>query len=549
MMQKSKSLILTGLFVILSLSSAVAADGINTIDQVRTPGADLNRILSDFQKIRMERELKKSAIDDSVAEKKEKIDTAPEAAVPETRLNLKKVEFTSSSVLSSDALKKFAASYEGREIGMAELKEFIGSINLWYRNNGYITARALLPPQEIRDGVLKVLLIEGLIGNVKIAGNMNTRDGYIRNRVSVPEGKLLDINRLDKKLAWFNGLNDVKIRIKLQAGEKPGTTDCLMLVYEPEDKLSSLFIDTAGNKGTGETRFGISYTDNSISGRRDAFSMTALMTTSSKAAMAAYNFPVNRYGTKASVYYNMNNLEIDNDGVGIRGKSNLAGFSLNHPLTVRPRFRSEITFDVQQQESENRISGVNFVDDNEERISFGYSLLKRSSTQAIYLKPTITLCDYNGIGDARKVRKYLFDGVWQKIRRGNQQIDLKISGQKTTDNYMPSSDQFFLGGLYSVRGYDESMISGDSGLNLKLDYSLPLKFIDRTRGFVFCDWGRIYGKSFSATRVIYSSGFGFIHSFARDSMIVLSVGYPMVKHINAVDVDPHKIELTMNISF
>jgi hemolysin activation/secretion protein len=432
---------------------------------------------------------------------------------------------------------------------MIELKEFIGSINQWYRNNGYITARALLPPQEIKGGILKVLLIEGLTGSVKILGNRNTREDYILDRVSVPKGKLLDINRLDKKLAWFNGINDIKIRIKLQAGEKPGTTDCFMLVYEPEDKQCSLFIDTAGNKGTGETRSGIIYTDASISGRRDAFSMTALMTNSSKAVMAAYNFPINRYGTKASVYYNVNNLLIDNDSIGIHGESNLAGVSLSHPLTVRPRFRSEVICDVQQQESKNRISGVNFVDDNEERFSLGCSLLRRSASQALYLKPMVSLCDYNGLGEAKKVRKYLLDGVWQKIKSGNQQIDLKIAGQKTTDDYLPSSDQFFLGGLYSVRGYDESIISGDSGLNLKLDYSLPLKAVERTRGFIFCDWGRIYGKSFSGTKMIYSCGFGLMHSFAKDSMIVLSVGYPMVKHINSADIDPHKIELTMNISF
>jgi len=53
-MQKNKSLILAAILVLIAFGSLSAADGLNVSDPARTSGADLNRILRDFQKIRSE---------------------------------------------------------------------------------------------------------------------------------------------------------------------------------------------------------------------------------------------------------------------------------------------------------------------------------------------------------------------------------------------------------------------------------------------------------------------------------------------------------------
>ncbi len=548
-MLKNRSSLLTTLFVCASLTCSFANPPAPAIEPARTSGADLNRILDNLQKTRMERELKKEMESQEKDEKPANAAPIPEPSVPETRVNLKAVEFSESSVLPQEMLQEMAAKYVNREIGIAELKEFIGNINKWYRSHGYITAMAVLPPQEIKDGKLKVLLIEGKIGNVLVQGNANTRSGYIRGRIDVPQGELLDIRALDRDLAWFNGTNDMKVRIKLQAGEKPGTTDCFLLAYEPLDKTAVLFVDTAGNKSTGETRTGLTFSDSSVIGNRDAFTMTSLMSNSSKAAMLGYNVPISRRGTRVSLYHSFNNLLIDNAGLEIRGRSQASGFSITHPLQVTARLKSELIFDAQRQNSENRVFGITFVDDSEKRFSIGSSFLRLSPGQALYCKPLITFCDYDGLGEDKKVQKYQIDAMWQKVLRGNQQLNLRLSAQKAKDEFMPSADQFFLGGMYSVRGYEESVIGGDGGMNLKLDYFFPLKGMKTTKMFTFYDWGKIYGKSFVTDRMIHSLGFGFSHSFANDSQVVLSVGYPLAKELNNQQVDGQKVELSMSISF
>ncbi|MFZ5950173.1 MAG: hypothetical protein ACOYXC_05690, partial [Candidatus Rifleibacteriota bacterium] len=109
----------------MALNCSFAQTTTPSIEPARTPGADLNRILDDLQKNRIEREVKKELEN---AEKKAEPTSAapaPQAALPETRVTLNKIEFNESSVLSQEKLAEFSKEYLNKEIGIADLKDFI----------------------------------------------------------------------------------------------------------------------------------------------------------------------------------------------------------------------------------------------------------------------------------------------------------------------------------------------------------------------------------------------------------------------------------------
>jgi hemolysin activation/secretion protein len=204
-------------------------------------GRELNRTLRDLQKTRIERDLEKQ-IDESASEEKATVPSSSgDQQLPEVTVFLKKIEFSPSAVIPEAELRTIAAEYENRQAGMAQLYEMLDRVNLWYRTRGYVTAMAVLPPQKLGDGILKVTLIEGKVGRVLIEGNKTTRDEYVRNRIAVPAGKLLSIDSLNRDLVWFNGSNDVKLKVKLQAGEVRETTDYHIFVFEPADSSCCIF--------------------------------------------------------------------------------------------------------------------------------------------------------------------------------------------------------------------------------------------------------------------------------------------------------------------
>jgi outer membrane protein assembly factor BamA len=253
-----------------------------------------------------------------------------------------------------------------------------------------------------------------------------------------------------------------------------------------------------------------------------------------------------------SVYNSCNNLTVakdDTNGFNIKGQSSSVGVGLTVPEKITADCREELVFDLQRQVSQNKVLGMTFVDDTEKRFSVGKTFLKMWPGRAVYLKPVFTYCQYDGLGGEKAVRKFSLDAFWQKALKMGQQLNLRMSGQKAGNDYLPSADQLYLGGLYSVRGYDESIIGGDSGLNLKLDYSFPLPGINGSQLFTFYDWGRVYGKSLVSTRMIDSAGLGIKHSFTNDSQIVLTLGFPFVKKIGDEKIASHKVDLAVNFIF
>lgn len=536
------------------LCAAANAQGIPpqvNLQPTYNAGSELNRTLRDLQRARTERELKRQ-LDEAV--KKEEVPEAPrpQASVPEVTVALKKIEFTPSSVIPEEELRRIASEYENRQVSMAQLYEMIERVNLWYRTGGYVTAMAFLPPQKLNEGVLKVTLVEGKVGKVIIEGNSTTNNSYIRDRLNLPEGKLLSINSLNRDLVWFNGTNDLKLRIKLQAGTVKETTDYQIFAFEPPESSCMIFSDTAGSSNTGRTRAGINYTVNSMTGKRDAFSMTALSAKNSKSFLWNYSFPVSKKGSKISVYNSFNDLTVyqdDSNGFNIRGESSSAGVTWTSPTKIESNYREELVLDLQQQYSKNKVLGMTFVDDKEKRYSIGKTFLMLRSAQAIYLKPMLTYCEYDGLAGKKSVKKFTLDSLWQKVAKAGQQMTFRLNWQKTSDSYLPSADQIYLGGLYTVRGYDESVIGGDSGLNLKLDYNIPFKPLKDSQVFSFYDLGKIYGKSILSTRMIQSAGVGVKHGFINGSQVVLTVGFPFVKKIGDEKIASCKVDLAVNFIF
>lgn len=546
-----RSTVLLLVLALLSSAPLLQAQQANNPD-LNSAGTDLNRTLRDLQKTRIEKDLRREMQDADKEKKSEAPVDEKKPAAPEVTVKISEIEFTTSSVIASDTLRALAAGYENRDVGVAELYELVVKVNQIYRDGGYVTAMAMLPAQKIEDGRLKIMLIEGKVGRVLVEGNATTDFDYIADRVNVPVGKVVSIKSLDKNLQWFNGTNDAKLRIKLQAGVEPGTTDYLFSALEPAESQGSIFSDTAGSTNTGRTRLGVSYTSNSLSGIRDMLNLTALYSSTSKAGILNYSRPINARGTKLSFYHSFNELAVyqeDVNGFNIKGKSSSFGLNLTQPLEVRTRYKEELIFDVQKQISLNKVFGMNFVDDTEERYSVGKSYLWLAPGEALYCKPVFSYCEYDGLAERKHVKKMVLDGLWQKRRLHGQMLNFRLNWQQTPDKYLPSADQYYLGGLYSVRGYNESVVGGDYGVNLKFDYFFPAAFDKKTQLFFFYDWGRIYGKSLLSTRMIHSYGLGLSHSFVNDSYVSLTVGYPLVDLIGDEKIAPQKVDLAVNLSF
>ena len=79
---------------------------------------------------------------------------------------------------------------------------------------------------------------------------------------------------------------------------------------------------------------------------------------------------------------------------------------------------------------------------------------------------------------------------YDQLISSNWFFRLKGSGQESSDRLI-SGEQFGIGGIYSVRGFDERTLLGDSGIQANIELWMPALTSYEIRPLVFFDYGHV----------------------------------------------------------
>ena len=109
-----------------------------------------------------------------------------------TTVLLTRIDFDASRLLGAAELEAISARYVGRRVDLAGIGQIVQAVNDLYAEMGQITASAVLPPQKLDDGVLRVQLVEGRAGAVSIKGGVQTWPWYVRSQVTLIDGEVID---------------------------------------------------------------------------------------------------------------------------------------------------------------------------------------------------------------------------------------------------------------------------------------------------------------------------------------------------------------------
>ncbi|MFH1791807.1 MAG: POTRA domain-containing protein, partial [Candidatus Omnitrophota bacterium] len=141
---------ITILTAILLLSAAVCSYAQVPGDQVDRATRDVDRQVRE----KVEDELTKPPQQAPVIkEEKEKI--KPEGP----KVFVKDIRFEGLESLSEEDLVTIASKYEGRDVYFSELEDMAREIQAEYLRRG-IVASAMVPPQEVKDGIVAVQVVE-----------------------------------------------------------------------------------------------------------------------------------------------------------------------------------------------------------------------------------------------------------------------------------------------------------------------------------------------------------------------------------------------------
>lgn len=456
-----------------------------------------------------------------------------------------------SEVLTQSEIDNITKQYVGKEIEAGDLYKIIEAINSLYEKKGFIVCRAILPAQTIQDGYIEIRLIEGKTGNIQIKGNSSTKESYIRKRIPLAEGKISNFQDLNDQLIWFNSTNDIQLRVEMEAGKKIKTTDFTLNVYEPKRNQFTIFGDNSGSKSTGELRTGLSYINNSLTKHRDQFLISGIKTKGTESLGLYYSLPVTDKGGRVNLQYSTGKIKIikgDLKDLRVKGKSSSYGFGYTQTLVANEKRKIETSLDWSEQRSSTDIIDINWVKDNISKLDFSLSMTSYGENQILYMKHNISKGRAKFLsGRKQNFEKYNLLLMYQKAFANKTMFTTRLNAQYAFSKYLPSAEQFYAGGAYSVRGYRENLIGADRGISLSNEFSMPLG--NYGDAFLFFDAASFHGKNALKKNQIYGTGVGYKVDFQERTSISASLGFPLVKNINNVEIDSHRLHITINHKF
>lgn len=447
---------------------------------------------------------------------------------------------------------------EGKPLGLGDLQRLTDRITRHYRNAGYPVARAYLPAQEIRDGIVRIAVLEGRIESVTVNNSAGIGASALAPVERIAAGEVVRTDSIEDGLLRLADIPGVEIRSTLRPGQALGTSEFLVDVAPGRRLTGEIDADNYGNRYTGANRLGGALYWNNPGGLGDQLTLRAQASDAHfNYARIGYHLPAGSAGTRigaawSSMHYR---LSREFDALDADGEATIGSLYLQHPL-LRSRQASwyaNLQFD--NKHLDDRIGATDTRTEKRLRnwsIGINGHFLDmlggggRNSAALTLTRGRLDLDDTTATIDAVSARSRGSFGKlvasYQRLQRlpGDFTLSLALTGQ-WADKNLDASEKFMLGGAQGVRAYPQGDGSGDEGhlLNLELRYALQPGW----EAMIFHDDGRvkINETQWTATknsRHLAGSGLG--TSYTRDQFSLgLHVAWRTSDAAPASDKDRH----------
>ena len=223
-------------------------------------------------------------------------------------MTLKNIKFTGVTILGDMELRGMVEPFLNTPMTYEQMLEIGMVVEQYYRKNNYL-ARAILPPQDLTDGVLTVEVIESVFSKVEIEqelADLPNTQAHVEAIIEAQQktGEPLNTQSLDRALALANDLPGMSVQGSLRQGREAGETELLLKMYQGRTRQTELTVDNAGSRSTGFMRVMASLTWFNPNDLADLLNVVAVHTRGSDYARMAYSLPVGfdgwRFGLNAS---------------------------------------------------------------------------------------------------------------------------------------------------------------------------------------------------------------------------------------------------------
>ena len=458
---------------------------------------------------------------------------------------LRGVQVSGATIYPGTTFDDLYRNLVGKDVTVAQIYSVAQAITAHYRSDGYILSQAVLPAQQIANGMVQIRVVEGFVDKVVVkdetTGATNV-DRSVLDRLAqkISGVRPLTAKALERYMLLINDLPGVAARSFLSpSASTPGGADLTVVINEKKYDGYATF-DNLGSRFVGPLEFSVAGNLDNALGIYERTGLRYVGTfefSELKYIEATHQEQIGSEGMRLDFTYFRSESQPNN----VLGKINGLVDSLNNSGLV------VLTYPVIRSRAENLNLRARFEVDNIDvttghvettkdrlrvlRLSGAYNKIDTALGAPGINLVTIELSQGLPLFDASDKDKpssnsrapSTFTKITAEVQRqqsiaGNWSILLAAEGQLAFTDLL-SEEKIGLGGPLYGRGYDPSQIIGDEGIagKIELQYGreLGLTWFKDYQAYAFFDGGYVHDlhKVVAQSHHLMTTGLGVRSNF------------------------------------
>jgi hemolysin activation/secretion protein len=167
---------------------------------------------------------------------------------------------TKVSGLNDAAANQIVIKYLDKPVKMKDLLEICRQVTAYFEDKNQPVVTAMIPEQEVRGGVVQILVVRGKLGSVLVNGNRYFQSENLVDAVRIRSGEDIDVGTLTDDINWLNSNSFRQVTPSLSAGTDPGKTDVVLEVKDRFPFRPFVSYDDFGIQSLGYDRYSTGFT-------------------------------------------------------------------------------------------------------------------------------------------------------------------------------------------------------------------------------------------------------------------------------------------------
>lgn len=425
---------------------------------------------------------------------------------------IREVQVDGAGRLNEAELRELTAAGIGDCISLAQINAVMQAITNHYLVRGFTTTRVYLPEQDLSSGTLKLLVLEGLIEGFRLDGE----GVHLGTAFPGLIGELFNLRDIEQGLDQINRLRSNAATMDIEPGTVAGASR-VVVRNAPRKRWSvNAAADNTGSASTGRNLVSVALSLDNPLGINDFLNLSTRInsdadqqTKLSRSLSVLYSIPYGywTFSFTASEFDYASLVQGAVTTFRTSGKSTNQGLRIDRVLFRDRDSKVSVFSNLAVKSSRNLLNDTLLESSSRRLATLDLGVSGSTSTGGAMLSGDLAwvrgLDAFGALRDTPGQDSAAPKAQFSKIvANASLSGSSSVAGQSVTlssslsaqraRHALYGTEQFLIGGPFSVRGFRRYSISGDSGIWLRNEAGMPIS-VGQTqlRPFVGWDIGRI----------------------------------------------------------